>query len=401
MGSLFSFFGVLLAAVLFSQLFSRMKVPWVVGLILGGILIGPSGFGVYEADPSIEFFALLGLIFLMFMAGLESHLTDGRGLGRQIIFTGILGGLLPAILGANVVLWLGYPLPTAILIGIVFMSSAIALLIPQFQAQNLLSSELGRLIVLTAMSVDGLSLILLALFIQGTLGSLSTGLLLLYIGLFGLLWLFAKLVPKLRLLAFAEDYAEQQDLYEKELRLLVLVLVGFVILFELIGLHAIVASFFVGVIFSGSLKSRLLKAKLHALGYGFLIPIFFITVGASVDLGILFNNPATFFAVAVVVGTLIISKFIGGCLAGITQGFNNPASLFIGASMLPQLSTSLAVTFLGFSQGLLDEVLLAAVIVASILTAVIAPFLVKILDGYLSNYKIVLPEAHPETQTDK
>ena len=84
MPEFFSFFIILLAAVLFSNLFARMRVPWVVALIAGGVIIGPYGLGLFEPDPTINFLAGIGLVFLMFMAGLETKLSDIRGLKGKI-----------------------------------------------------------------------------------------------------------------------------------------------------------------------------------------------------------------------------------------------------------------------------------------------------------------------------
>lgn len=399
MESLFSFFNILLVAVLFSQLFSRMKIPWVVSLLVGGIVIGPSGFNIYEADPTIEFFALIGLIFLMFMAGLESNLSGSKGLKSKLAVTGVLIGLVPAVVGAGVVLFFGYSLPTAVLIGIVFMSSSVALLIPQFQEQKIFNSELGRVVVLTAMGIDAVSLVLLSVFLQWTGSGLSASSILVYVGFAILLFILAKLIPKLRFMVFEEDYPEQQDLYEKELRFLILVLIAFVLMFELVGLHAIVAAFFAGLTMAGSVKSRLLRAKLHAVGYGFLIPIFFVTIGASVDMSVLVQGSNALMVVTGVIAGLLISKFIGGWIAGRLIGFDSQASSFLGVAAIPQLSTALAVTFLGFGAGLLDEVLLASIVTLSVITAILAPIITSMIGKKLHSHKVIINTNRSKKET--
>ncbi|HMO78453.1 MAG TPA: cation:proton antiporter [Candidatus Paceibacterota bacterium] len=370
-----SFFFILLAAMAFTQLFNRMRIPWVVALIVGGMIAGPGILGWFETDATLNFLANIGLIFLMFMAGLESPLSSVKGLGRKISITSSLVGLVPALVGFGIILAFGYSLMTAILMAILFMSSAVALLIPQFQKHKILNSELGRIIVISAVVVDIVSLVLLSLYLQVTGPGLSFGTLVTYIAILVAVSAMYWAIPHLRWLALSGEYAEEHDLYEKELRFIILVMIGFVVFFELVGLHAIVAAFFAGLVLSGSIKSQLIKAKLHALSYGFFVPIFFVVVGATVDLKIFVESWNTFSLTLAVVLGLIISKYLSGYIAGKILGYDRTESSFIGVSMIPQLSTTLAVAFLGFGQGLLPAEILASVIAMVIITPIIAPIM--------------------------
>lgn len=370
-----SFFLILLAAMAFTQLFSRMRIPWVVALIVGGMVAGPSLLGWFETDATLTFLANIGLIFLMFMAGLESPLSSVTGLGKKIATTSAFIGLLPALVGLIIILAFGYSLVTALLIAILFMSSAVALLIPQFHKHKLFNSELGKLIVISAVIVDIASLVLLSVYLQITGSGFSFNALLTYAIILGGVFVIHKSIPRLRWLALSNDYAEEHDLYEKELRFIILILIGFVVFFELAGLHAIVAAFFAGLVLAGSVKSQLIKAKLHALSYGFFVPIFFVVVGASVDLRVFADSWNTVALTVAVVGGLMVSKFLSGYLAGTLLGYSRTESSFIGVSVIPQLSTTLAVAFLGFGQGLLPAELLASIIAMVIITPVVAPII--------------------------
>jgi len=355
-----------------------MRIPWVVALIVGGIVIGPSGLELFEPDATLDFLAQIGLVFLMFMTGLESRFSDTRGLRQRIVLTSIIIGIIPGIVGMGIGLFFDYDWSAVILLGIIFMSSAIALLIPQFQAQKIIGSELGKIIISAAIIIDALSLIFLSLFLQIATNTLTFWTLLLYplvLALFaGLFWL----VPKIRWLTFPEEYAEEQDLFEKELRFVILILIGFVVVFELIGLHAIVAGFFAGLILSQSMKSRLLKAKLHAVGYGFFIPVFFVIIGANTDISLFWQKTTAILALSIIVG-LTTSKFVSGWLSGRLLKFNNQESIFLGAAVIPQLSTPLAVAFLGFGQGFLDQKLLSSIVALTIVTSIIAPIATSII----------------------
>jgi len=398
----FAFFIILLVAVVFSQFFSRMRVPWVVALVVGGIVVGPSGFGLFEVDATINFFAVIGLVFLMFMAGLESRLSSAKGIKRQLVLTPIFIGVFPTLIGIWITLAFGYSWTTAVLVGIVFMSSSISLLLPQFQAQKIIASDLGRVIIGSIIIVDAFSLLFLAIFLQYVGDGIVPVTILMYLILAGVVAAMLWFAPKMRWLAFAEDYPEQQDLYEKELRFIILVLVGFVVFFELAGLHAIIAAFFAGLVLSGTIKSHLTKAKLHAIGYGFFIPVFFVVLGATIDVSIFVGETRAILLTASITGGLILSKFFGGVLAGKIGGFTNEESVFLGTSTIPQLSTVLAVAFLGFGEGILDNNLLASIVALVIITAIVTPIIINILGRNLTSQQVVIKEAlEPEKTLSK
>ena len=164
------FFLILLIAVVLSRLFMQMRIPWVVALIIGGILLGPNGFGWFMPTDTVEFLGTIGLVFLMFIAGLESKFSDVKRLRKKIIIVAPLIGFLPALFGLGVGLGLGYEMASALLVGIIFMSSAIGMLVPIFERQNIMRSELVKTIIASTVIIDAVSLILLSVFLQFATG---------------------------------------------------------------------------------------------------------------------------------------------------------------------------------------------------------------------------------------
>lgn len=379
-----SFFIILLVAVVFSQLFTRVHVPWVVTLIIGGIAIGPGGLDAFEPDDAtIQFLATVGLVFLMFMAGLESRFSRIDNMGKQLALTAFFVAVIPTLSGIAITLAFGYSMETAILTGIIFMSSAVALLIPQFHKYKLLKSSLGKLILGSAISIDAFSLLALSLYLDYVGGSFSLFTLLTYAGIILAVALVGWLLPKIRWISFSDEYAEEQDLFEKELRFIIFILIGFVVLFEFVGLHAIIAAFFAGLVLADSITSRLIKAKLHALSYGFFIPVFFVVMGASVDLSVFFDGFEALAFTLWIVGGLVVSKVASGYLAAMINGYSQQESMYLGISVTPQLSTALAVAFLGAGEGIIDDQLLAAIVVLALVTATIAPIITEIMSPRL------------------
>ena len=388
MTQFFSFFIVLLTAVLFSHFFTRIKVPWVVALIFGGLAIGPYGLGIFSPDETISFLANIGLVFLMFMAGLETRFSDIAGLKGKIVFVAFLNSFIPALIGVVVGLVLGYDWTTALFLGVIFMSSSIAILIPSFQTLKIIGSQFGKLIVGATIAIDALSLILLSIFLQIESDTSLTLILISYPFIILILISLAWLIPKIR--SRFKEQAEEQDLFEKELRFILLILIGLVVFFELVGLHAIIAGFFAGLILAKSVKSKITKAKLHAVSYGLFIPLFFVVVGSNIDLDVFSNAKQAILLVSTVVLASIIAKALSGWLAGKILGYTNKESLFIGISTTPSLSTTLAVAFLGFGQGILSQDLLTAIIILSVVTSILAPIFITRLGPAIKSHQVLL-----------
>jgi len=144
MTEIIPFFLVLLAGLVFSEIFARLHLPFVVALIVAGILIGPFGLEWFTPDDTFEFLGQIGLIFLMFMAGLEIRFSTFRKLGKGVPVLSLLNGLVPFAVGIGIALYFGYNWTAALLLGIIFISSSIAVIIPSLQANNLFQSRLGK-----------------------------------------------------------------------------------------------------------------------------------------------------------------------------------------------------------------------------------------------------------------
>jgi len=154
MEQLFPFFMVLFAGVFFSGFFKRFHLPWAVALLIGGIIIGPYGLQLFEVDNTINFIGQLGLIFLMFMAGLESRFSDFNSSRKKLLFLSLINGLIPFIVGFLISIFLGYNNTTSVLVGIVFVSSSIAVVLPSLESTGLINRDLGKSIVITSIIQD-------------------------------------------------------------------------------------------------------------------------------------------------------------------------------------------------------------------------------------------------------
>lgn len=374
---LFPFFLILFVGVFFPAIFRSLHLPWVVALILGGIVIGPHALGLFEPNELFGFLSQLGLVFLMFMAGLEVHSESFRGAQRGIFSIALLNGLIPLALGIGAGLWLGYSLVAAFLLGIIFVSSSIAIVIPSLEASGLLHKPLGRSIVSATIVQDITSLLLLSVLLQVVNPTTALPLPAFYIMLLGVIIILRKTLPAIRRM-FSFSVKPRGDVFEQELRAIFLTLIGTVVAFELLGLHPIIAGFFAGFVLAGSIQTDIVRERLRSLAYGFFIPIFFITVGAQTDISVLYNAGGALFVTSVIVATSLIAKMVSGWLGGRLAGFSSKDSLLVGAATIPQLSTTLAVVYSAVELDLLSAELETAFVVLSIVTTLIGPLLVNL-----------------------
>ena len=364
----------------------RTHIPWAVMLIVGGIFFGPSFLGLITVNPTIDFIGQIGLIFLMFMAGLETKLTHFKEFKANLLFLAFVNGFVPFLVGFGMVTLLGYELITALVVGIIFVSSSVAVVIPSLEVSGALHTKLGQSVIITTVLQDIASLALLSILLQSVNPVTPIPLHIFYPVLIGVLIALRHFIPKLRKWV-VKIASGSPDLFQLEFRTTFLMLIGTVITFELLGLHPIVAGFFSGLILADSIQSKVLKEKIKTISYGIFIPTFFIVIGLQTDLSVFtdFNN--VLFIVGVVVISLVASKYVSGYLASRTVGFDESESGLFAATSLPQLSTTLATAFVAHSFGLIDQILLTSLVALSIFTVLISPALIHFHAAKLAERK--------------
>jgi Kef-type K+ transport system membrane component KefB len=374
---LLPFFLILLASVLFALAFRSFHLPWVLSLITAGIVIGPFGFGVAEISPTLSFISQIGLIFLMFMAGLETRFDSFKELRSEIGMISVLNGLIPLAAGVTLGYLLDFSLISSLLIGIIFMSSSIAVIIPTLETLGQSQTKLGKTIVSSTIVVDVVSLILLSILLQTINPMTSLPLPSFYFILTIIMIAFAYGLPKIR--AMFPKRRDERDLFESEVRIVFALMIGVVVTFELLGLHPIIAGFFAGLVLSKSINSEILIDKLRTISYGIFIPVFFVVIGMETDIRVFGESLSMVGIVVAITLTSIIAKLGSGWLAGKLAGFNQKESAVIGFSTIPQLSTTLAVVFTAVEIGLLPSNLITAMVILSIVTTLVAPIGLRLL----------------------
>jgi len=364
----------------------RTHIPWAVMLIIGGFLLGPSAFDVVAVDETISFIGQIGLIFLMFMAGLETRLTHFRDFKADLFWLAFVNGAVPFVAGFSLVLALGYEFTTALIVGIIFISSSIAVVIPTLEVRGILHTKLGQSVVVTTVLQDIASLVLLSLLLQTVRPVTDVPLYVFYPVLLGVLVALRLVIPKLRAWLM-EVTADAPALFQLEFRSTFLILIGTVLAFELLGLHPIVAGFFSGLVLADSITSKVLKDKIKTISYGVFIPTFFVVIGLQTDVRELVGVQTAIPIILLMIVTLVGAKYVSGYLAARAVQYKPLAAKLFAATSLPQLSTTLATAFVAFNLGIIDQILLTGLVLLSVTTVLLSPFLINRLADRLEQEK--------------
>jgi Kef-type K+ transport system membrane component KefB len=367
--------------VVIPQVSRRLHVPAAVGLLLGGIIVGPYVLDIFgTVRPVADFMADLGKLLLMFFAGLEIDLALFRRARKQSIAFGIATTVLPLLLGTAVGLWFGYAAIPAIVIGSLLASHTL-LGLPIVGRLGLGASEPVTVAVGATVMSDTLSLVVFAVCVSiFTTGFSSSGLAFLLAEIIGYILLVLFGLSRLGGLVLSK-VKDEEDAYFVVM-LSIMAIAAF--LADAIQLPGIVGAFLAGLAVNASAREAPASAKLQFLGKSLFIPIFFVVTGFLIDPvkfahGI-FDN---FLLVSSIVAALLAGKWVAAWLVSRTNGYNLDEQLTIWSLTLPQVAATLAATLVAHQtldasgQRLLDDRMLNVVLVLVFTTALLGPVLTE------------------------
>jgi len=364
------------ASFFFPAVLRKIQIPWVNAVILAGILLGPYGLGVVYPGEIMEFFATLGLVFLMFTAGLDTKLSALKKAGKNVAYFAIWNFLIPFTTGFFIGILLRLDAFASLILGTCFSSSSIGVIIVTIRELEI-KSRIKSTIISAMFIEDVSSLILLAVFLHAIKPVSAIPLPLFPVAIFFFLVIVFYLIPKLQKLLL--QWGPKKDAFGGQLRSVFITLSLVALMAERIGVHAMVGGFLAGLILSDMLgKRRKLRENVFALSYGFLIPIFLLNLGMTTNLETLFV-PQDAVLACLIITSLIISKVVSGFLGARLAKFPLRVSFGMGVMTIPQMSTTLATASIAAAYGIFSEGLLAALVVLSIVTITIAPFLIRLI----------------------
>jgi Kef-type K+ transport system membrane component KefB len=366
---------VAVAAPLAVGYLPRLRVPAVVLEIVGGIIIGPAVLGWVRVDLPVAILALFGLAFLLFLAGLEIDVHRLRG---RLLRFAVFGYLLTLVLGYGAGVsftaagWVSQPL----LLAIALSATSLGLVVPVLKDAGQVHSQVGQTALAAASVADFAAIVLLSLFFSSSGG--STGSKIVVLAAFaGLVAVTALVVSgATRSMRLGQVLVRLQDTTaEIRIRCAVLLLVAFTVLAEKFGLESILGAFLagaiVGLVDRDSASHPRFRTKLEAIGYGFLIPVFFVSSGIRLDLTGLLHNPSALVRVPVFLLALLVVRGLPALLGLRASGPR--ATLALGLLQATSLPFIVTATQIGVALGKITPVTAAALVCAGLLSVLIFP----------------------------
>jgi Kef-type K+ transport system membrane component KefB len=366
---------VAFAAPFLLGLAPRVRLPSIVLEIVAGIVIGPAVLGWVEVDEPIEVLNLIGLAFLLFLAGLE--IDFGRLRGRLVRLSA-LGYVVSFAIAIAVCLALkaGDLIETPLLVAIILASTSLGVIIPVLKDAGETSSQFGQLVIAGATIADFSAIFLLSIFFSGEGG---TGATIILLASFVLLAVVAYYVLRgvERSRTIARELVQLQDTTAQiRVRGAVVLMIAFVALAETLGLEVILGAFAAGAILTlvdrdQAMTHPLFRRKLEAIGFGVFIPVFFVTTGLNFDLDALFGSTKALVMIPIFLAALLAVRGIPALLY--RQLVGDQRAAIAGILQATSLPFIVAAAAIGIELGLLSQAESAALIAAGLMSVMIFP----------------------------
>lgn len=374
-GGLFIVALIALAAPLIAQAIPKISVPGVVLEIIAGIVVGPAVLGWVEIDLPITVLSLVGLAFLLFLAGLEIDVTELRG---DLLRLPLLGFAVSIALGvaAGVIFDAAGWVRSPFFLAIVLSATSLGLVVPVLKDAGVAERPLGQFTIAGASIADFGAVILLSLFFSESEGDTASKLITLGLFVLVIAAISAALLRAGRSMRIDSVLVRLQDTTaEIRVRVAVALLIGFVALAAQVGLETILGAFIAGAVLGlvdrDAMSHPQFRAKLDAVGYGFLIPVFFVSSGLRFDLDALTGDTSALTRVPLFLVALVIVRGLPALVYRRQLGVAGVKTVAVlHATSLPFIVTA---TQIGVAVDAIAPVTSAALVAAGLLSVVLFP----------------------------
>lgn len=380
-----------IAAILFStkllgMLAKKLGLPQVVGALAAGLFIGPTILNWLHGTEFITNLAELGVIVIMFAAGMETDLRDLKKSGKSGFVIALLGVLVPLFLGAGVAWFFNrgeFAAPGNVMlqnffIGVILTATSVSITVQTLKELGHLNSSVGNAILAAAIIDDILGLI--ALTIITSLGGADVSLLLIFakiIGFFVFAIVFGLLSHKFLVWYSNFVTSENEDNYLFPVIALTMCFTMAFIAEHFFGVADIIGAFAAGLVIGSTPKIKVIDSTIAPISAVLLTPIFFANIGIKVTLPSM--NESLLLLTSSIVIIAMLSKLIGCGLGAKLCHFTNKESVRIGCGMICRGEVALIVSNKGMALGLMPPAFFAPIIVMVICSAIFTPILLKLV----------------------
>ncbi len=373
---------ILLSTKFLGILTRKFRMPQVVGALLAGLILGPAIFNTLRETEFIQQMAELGVIVLMFTAGLETDITELKKTGKVSFVVALFGVLFPLGLvfivssifyGGKLFNQSSNELLQNIFIAVIFTATSVSITVETLKELGKINTKAGSTILGAALIDDILGVIGLTIIMSISDSSVVIWKVFLKIILF---FIFSICIGYIFYLIFQTLIKR----YHKDMRRFVIISFVFCLILsyaaeEFFGVADITGAFIAGLIISNTEKIKYINSRFDTLSYMLLSPIFFASIGIKVELSGMSNKIIAFTLILFIVA--LISKIIGCMLGAKLFRYSNKESFQVGVGMVSRGEVALIVASKGIRAGIISEMILGPIVIVVVLTTVITPVLLK------------------------
>lgn len=377
---------ILLSTKIFGLITKKFQMPQVVGALLAGLLLGPAVFGVITETEFLNQVSELGVIVLMFSAGLETDVKELKKTGVASLVIAVVGVLLP-LAGGFLIAWI-FNKPELIasdastplflqnmFIGVILTATSVSITVETLKEMGRLNTRAGNAILGAAVIDDILGVVALTIIT----GSADPNVhIFVVLGKIVMFFVFAVGAGVIFYFFFKRWTAG----YEKDLRRFVIIAFVFCLLLsyvaeEWFGVADITGAYIAGLMISNTQKTKYVASRFGTLSYILLSPIFFASIGLKVELPEMSGLIIAFAVLLVIVA--VATKIFGCGLGARMMGFTRQESLQIGVGMISRGEVALIVANKGNSVGLMPSALFGPIVIMVVVTTIVTPIMLKIV----------------------
>lgn len=361
---------ILIITRMVSELFLRLKMPSVIGIILAGILCGPV-FHIIQTSEVINFLAEMGILFLLFTAGLETNIDQMKQQGKSSIVGAVLGVFIPLAM-SFVLLVFGYPFKSVYMMGLILTATSVTITIMTLIELKALNTRSGITVLGAAVIDDVIAIILMTVSLIFIIhqGNIVITLLKL-IGFFVFVFFYYTFLSRY-ILRISRRLKTNEAV--AGMAIILMLLIG--VLSHALGVAAITGAYIAGVAVAKTPYRRRVVEKVSVVTDTLFVSVFFFVVGLKTTLN--FHQMDWGFTL-VFLAIAIAGKIVGSGLGVFFTGLTWNESLKVGFGMIPRGEVALVIASLGIAAGLINQHMFNAVVMMILVTSFITPIALNIL----------------------
>lgn len=361
---------ILFASKIAGDVSVRLGQPSVFGKLLIGIILGPSVLGLVTNTDTLAQFSQIGVILLMFIAGLETDIDEFKRTGKASAFVGVAGIIVPLVLGYLSGMMLNLTPIQSWFLGLLLSATSVSISVQALKEMNLLKSREGATILGAAVIDDVVVIVALAFFMSLAGEDVSLGTVVLKKVFFfaGAILIGWKVVPW-----FLKKFASIK-VTETVISSVLIICFVYAYLAEYTGVAAIIGAYIAGVTISLTDYKHEVFEKIQIVSYSIFVPVFFTSTGISAQFAGIAENLGLIFLLSILA---VLTKLIGASIGAKIAGFSWNSSFGIGAAMVSRGEVALIIASIGLETKLLSQDMFAAIVVVILVTTIVTPPMMK------------------------